>query len=50
MARSIEDLGEVGRDANWDRLAPTPGARVWTDDYSNIVSALKFGPLANSDR
>ena len=32
-------------EAGWSRVAPDNSVRVWTDDYSNIVSAIwrRFG-------
>ncbi len=40
VANSYEDFGKLNGDPSWKRFAPTPGQRIWTDDYSNIVSAL----------
>jgi spermidine synthase len=42
MARSEEDLGPLGRDARWVGRDQPLGARVWTDDFSDIVGVLKF--------
>jgi hypothetical protein len=42
MARPSVDLDEFQAKANWHRLPAEPGAQVWTDDFSNIVSILKF--------
>jgi spermidine synthase len=36
-----EALGPWRADARWTPLAVRPGARLWTDDYSNILSALR---------
>jgi len=43
MARSSADLGILDEDSRWQRLVPTPGERVWSDDYSNILGVLKWG-------
>jgi spermidine synthase len=40
IARDPADLDFL--DARWQRLTPVPGARVWTDDFSNIVSAIRW--------
>jgi hypothetical protein len=42
MARKSEDLKALRGDPRWSVFSPVPGARVWTDDFSNIVSILKF--------
>ena len=41
MARRTEDLGALARDQQWERLDDR-GRRAWTDDFSDIVSALKW--------
>jgi hypothetical protein len=33
----------------WEPLRPRPGVRVWTDDYSNLVGALRWNPLREGD-
>jgi SAM-dependent methyltransferase len=38
-ARRVEDLGTIG--ARWEEPMPN-GVRVWTDDYSNILSLIKW--------
>jgi hypothetical protein len=42
MARNANDLGALGSDPRWRVLRAAPGAQVWTDDFSNIVSILRF--------
>ncbi len=42
MARNSSDLEALGNDPRWRALPPMPGSRVWTDDFSNIVSILRF--------
>jgi spermidine synthase len=41
MSRSEEALGPLMSDPRWRRASAPGGTRVWTDDYSNIVSALR---------
>lgn len=40
MARSRADLGPIGKDARW--VPVPPGAKVWTDDYSNLLTIIKW--------
>ena len=42
VARSEADLGEVVDDVRWQTLSGNAGARVWTDDYSNILSVIRW--------
>jgi hypothetical protein len=42
LARRAEDLGPLVRDPRWTRLQGRSDARPWTDDFSNIVSALRW--------
>jgi hypothetical protein len=42
LARRAEDLGPLVHDPRWTRLQGRPDARPWTDDFSNIVSALRW--------
>jgi hypothetical protein len=42
LARRPEDLGRLGRDPHWRPLPPEPGARLWTDDYSNILGIFQW--------
>ncbi len=42
MTRSATDLRLLDEDSRWQRLTPDPNARVWTDDYSNILGVFKF--------
>jgi predicted membrane-bound spermidine synthase len=42
MARSPTDLGVIAADAHW-KLASLPArTHVWTDDYSNLLDAIKW--------
>ncbi len=40
LSRRDEHFAALAADPSWTRLAPTPGFRTWTDDYSNILGVL----------
>lgn len=40
MARSAADLGTLTSDPRWIPLKGDPSARVWTDDYSSVLSVF----------
>jgi hypothetical protein len=42
MARNANDLQLLTSDKGWRPLRAVPDSRVWTDDFSNIVSILRF--------
>lgn len=42
MARSKEDLGALAKDSHWVPVNVPIGTQLWTDDYSNIVSMIKW--------
>jgi hypothetical protein len=42
VARNERDLAPLATDSRWYALAGNPARRVWTDDYSNIVSVFKL--------
>jgi hypothetical protein len=42
LARRERDLGRIARRQNWTKLEPLPGVRVWTDDFSNVLSVFKW--------
>lgn len=42
MARDTRDFGDLPDDLRWEATEPQPGARVWTDEYSNILSLVSF--------
>lgn len=42
LARSRDDLGSLASQAHWRPLDPAPRHRVWTDDYSDILSVVKW--------
>jgi hypothetical protein len=48
MVRQWSDLAGLAATPGWTPMAPDPTVRVWTDDYSNILSAmvrrLRAGP------
>jgi hypothetical protein len=41
LAREKPDLGTLADDPRWQRLQARPGARVWTDDFSNLWEVLR---------
>jgi len=49
IARTPSDLSFLDSDSRWEPLKPNPSSRVWTDDYSNILSVLN-SPLAGLNR
>ena len=40
MARDKEDLGKLVGDLRWNSLKGDPRSRVWTDDYSSILTVF----------
>jgi hypothetical protein len=42
LARRTDDLGVLAHDARWTPLAAGDSARIWTDDFSNILSVMRF--------
>jgi spermidine synthase len=45
LARTAEDLSPLrigAADSPWKNLASPPQSRVWTDDYVNIIGAMKW--------
>ena len=40
LARTTEDLGISATDSLWGPL-PEPSIKLWTDDYANLLAALK---------
>ena len=43
LARRPADLGPLPEDPSWRPLPVRSGARVWTDDFSNLVDAIRRG-------
>lgn len=41
LARDPADLGALATDPRWRRVEPDPRRRPWTDDFSNILEALR---------
>ena len=47
VVRDADDVAAaLAAKGGWQRVAPNPAVRTWTDDYSNILSAIwrKVGP------
>ena len=42
IARSTPDTRALTVDSRWKRLESNPPVRPWTDDYSNILGAIKW--------
>jgi len=42
MARKSEDLQVLSQDARWMPVSPVLGAKVWSDDFSNVLSIIKL--------
>jgi SAM-dependent methyltransferase len=42
LARQMRDLRNLAEDPRWKSLEGHPGARPWTDDYSNIPGVFKW--------
>ena len=43
LARAPADLGRLAADSRWHECASDRSTRVWTDDYSDLVSAIRWG-------
>lgn len=41
MARDPARFAQLAAEENWGPLPKAPSARVWTDDFSNVLGALK---------
>lgn len=44
MARNDADLAPFVGDKRWTMTRRTPGATVWTDDFSNILGVMRWYP------
>ena len=42
MARSRDDLVELAQDPRWKPIDVEPGARVWSDDYSDLLHIINW--------
>jgi SAM-dependent methyltransferase len=41
-ARHSEDLEGIGKRPGWNRVVPPPDFQAWTDDYSNMLSLIRW--------
>jgi hypothetical protein len=41
LTRRKSDLGSLAKDDDWEPLGPDDSQRLWTDDFSNILSVIK---------
>jgi spermidine synthase len=41
-ARRVEDLGSLAEDSNWSSVMKPDGVEPWTDDYSNMLTILRW--------
>jgi hypothetical protein len=42
VARNVAALGKLADDPRWKRLDTGPGQPVWTDEFSNILSVVRW--------
>ena len=42
MTRHAGDLGKLAQNPNWSPVSPPAGTPLWTDDYSDVLSALRW--------
>ena len=42
MARTERDFGPMLADPRWTTLQPDPGTRIWSDDFSDVLSVLRL--------
>jgi hypothetical protein len=42
IGRNLGDLGPLAADSRWISLVAEPGARVWTDDFSDVFSVFRW--------
>ncbi len=42
LVRNRSDLGSIAADSRWRTLSVGTASRVWTDDYSNVFSVIKW--------
>ncbi len=42
MARAAADLGSLTENEDWREVHGQPGVRLWTDDYANLFSVLRW--------
>jgi len=46
MARKPENLGNLQEDPNWLDVPADPSEPIWTDDFSNIISVMRWSGSA----
>lgn len=42
LARRADELGALRNDSRWRRLEGRTNARVWTDDFSNVLGVIRW--------
>jgi len=42
MTRPGPTADALARNPRWEKIGPAPGTRLWTDDYSNILSVFRW--------
>jgi hypothetical protein len=42
MGRNSNDLGKLVADSRWKPSVAKPGSKVWTDDFSSVISIFKW--------
>jgi hypothetical protein len=50
MAKSTRDLKELASDPRWRAPLENPASAVWTDDYSDVASCIRWTPLRTAER
>jgi spermidine synthase len=43
LSEKLEGIGTLASNPNWSPLEPDESQPVWTDDYSNVLGALRLG-------
>jgi len=42
MARTPQSVSRLGDDPRWQTIGGVPGQRIWTDDYSSLLTVLRL--------
>jgi hypothetical protein len=42
IAARDADLAFLAPEKRWQNIRPQPGGKPWTDDFSNIISAIRW--------
>ncbi len=42
VARHPSDVSAIASDGHWQRLAPNHSIRIWTDDYSSLLTVMQI--------